>query len=200
MHTTLRERLMEADRQRERQGVVWETLRRIAAELDQLEIPYAVVGRIALQHFGLQRSTEDVDVLVGSKRDLDTAHRNLLRRGYLRKSPKSRHLRDDVTRVRIAFLVGEYPGDGKPKPVQFPQPQRVSEASEDDLRFVNLKTLIELELASAMTAPQRIKDRADVLNLIHVLKLGADFAENLDPYVRDEFRALAPLPPPSEPE
>jgi hypothetical protein len=48
MSSTLQDRLLEADRQVEREGLVWQTLRRIAAEFDKLGAPYAVVGGIAL--------------------------------------------------------------------------------------------------------------------------------------------------------
>ncbi len=190
---------MEADRQTEREGYVWQTLRRIVGEFDQLGIAYAVVGGIALQHHGLQRSTQDVGVLVGSTEDLRTIHARLIEHGYVRKSPQSRHLRDEVTRVRIGFLVaGEYPGDGKPKPVAFPVPRAVAERSDEGISFVNLAMLIELKLASAKTAPQRIKDRADVLELIHLLSLPPDFAHGLHRYVQEDFRELAVLPPPRE--
>lgn len=60
--------------------------------------------------------------------------------------------------------------------------------------------MIELKLASAVSAAHRIKDRADVLELIHALGLSASFADKLDPYVRNEFQTLAALPPPSEPD
>lgn len=190
---------MEADRQNQREGYVWRTLHEIVVRLDQLSIPYAVVGGIALQHYGLQRSTQDVDMLINSASDLDRVHAALVGKGYTRKGPESRHLRDEVTRVRIEFLVaGEYPGDGQPKPVRFPPAETVSERSTDGIQFVNLKTLIELKLASAKSAAHRIKDRADVLELIHLLALPADFADQLDPYVQQEFRELAALPPPTE--
>jgi hypothetical protein len=198
MISRLREQLMEADRQNERQGIVWETLRRIADELDRLGVSYAVVGGIALQHYGIGRSTEDVDILI-SPADLKKVHERLVGHGYGRKSPSSRHLRDDVTRVRVEFLVaGEFPGDGKPKPVSFPEPTGVSQRSDDGLSFVTLEKLIELKLASAMTAPHRIKDRADVLELIHRLKLAPSFADRLAPYVQADFQALAALPPPTD--
>ena len=41
-----------------------------------------------------------------------------------------------------------------------------------------------------MTAPHRLRDLADVLELIKIRKLGADFAERLDPYVRDRYLEL----------
>ncbi len=190
---------MEADRQTEHQGSVWQTLRRVAGELDRLHVPYAIVGGIALQHYGIQRSTQDIDILIGSAQELDRVHAGLVGHGFNRKGPQSRHLRDEVTRVRVEFLVaGEYPGDGKPKSVRFPAPIDVAEVSAEGLQFVNLKTLIELKLASARSAPHRIRDRADVLELIHLLSLPADFAHRLDSYVQQDFRDLAALPPPSE--
>ncbi len=192
---------MEADRQAEHQGYVWHTLRRVAGELDRLGIPYVIVGGIALQHHRLQRSTQDVGFLIGSLPDLERVHAALVGRGFHRKGPQSRHLRDDVTRVRVEFLIGgEYPGDGRPKPVRFPKPQDVSEPSEEGLQFVNLRTLIELKLASARSALHRIKDRSDVLELIHLFSLPDDYADRLDPYVQQDFRELAALPPPSEPD
>lgn len=41
-----------------------------------------------------------------------------------------------------------------------------------------------------MTSPGRLKDLSDVLELIKIRKLPADFADQLDPYVRDKFREL----------
>jgi hypothetical protein len=201
MNGPLKERLMEADAQHEQRGRVWDTLRRIVTELERLGVDYAVAGGIALQHHGILRSTQDVDLLIGSPAGLERVHQALVGRGYQRKSPTSRHLRDEITRVRIKFLVaGDYPGDGKPKPVRFPEPSVASERGEEGIRFLTLRDLIELKLASARSAPQRIKDRADVLELIHAHGLSASFVQRLDPYVRDEFVALTALPPPTEPD
>ena len=201
MPSTLRESLMEAEEQWEHRGRIWQTLRRMVAELDKLQVPYVVVGGIALQHHRFERFTRDVDLLVSSTSDLAAIHSRLIGHGYYLKAPQSRHLRDEVTRTRIEFLVaGEYPGDGKPKPVAFPSPQTVKETSDEGISFVSLKALIEMKLASAKSAAHRIKDRADVLELIHIHGLGPEYADQLNPYVQQEFRELAALPPPSEPD
>jgi hypothetical protein len=50
--------------------------------------------------------------------------------------------------------------------------------------------LIELKLASGISAPDRLKDLADVQELIKIRKLGADFALKLDPYVRAKYLEL----------
>ena len=46
------------------------------------------------------------------------------------------------------------------------------------------------ELASGMTAPDRLKDLADVQELIKIRSLSDEFAERLNPYVRDKYLEL----------
>jgi hypothetical protein len=41
-----------------------------------------------------------------------------------------------------------------------------------------------------MTAPDRLKDLADVQELIKARSLGSEFAERLDPYVRGQYLRL----------
>ena len=102
----------------------------------------------------------------------------------------SKNLRDTATQVRIEFLVtGRFPGDGKPKPVAFPDPAREG-IDIDGIRYVGLVSLLELKLASGMSAPHRLKDLADAQELIRVLKLPREFADRLNPYVRQRFEEL----------
>jgi hypothetical protein len=80
------------------------------------------------------------------------------------KFPGSKGLRDTGHGVAIDILItGEYPEDGQPKPVAFPHP---SDAAVEGERFrvLALPRLVELRLASGMTAPHRLKDPADVLS------------------------------------
>ncbi len=44
-----------------------------------------------------------------------------------------------------------------------------------------LPTLLELKLASGMTAPHRLRDLADVIELIRVNALGEELVESLHP-------------------
>ena len=116
---------------------------------------------------------------------------NLVGRGYAPLFPGARKgFRDTETGVKIDILTqGEFPGDGKPKPISFPNPASAS-IEIDGIRIVTLDKLIELKLASGMTAPHRLRDLADVQELIKIRQLGADFAERLDPYVRDKYLEL----------
>jgi len=74
----------------------------------------------------------------------------------------------------------------KPKPVSFPDPKDVT-VERDGYKVVALPKLIELKLASGLSAPHRISDLADVQDLIGTLDLPHDLAEDLDPSVSDEY-------------
>lgn len=168
---------------------VHQTLQEITRRLEELGIAYAVVGGMALVAHGYDRTTMDISILVAPE-GLELVHRSLIGLGYAPPFAKSKNLRDTRTGVRIEFIVsGQYPGDGKPKPVSFPEPDQVA-VDIDGVRYVNLPTLIELKLASGMTNPGRLRDLADVQELIRVLGLPGDFAEKLNPYVREKFAEL----------
>jgi hypothetical protein len=157
--------------------------------LDKLEIAYVVGGGLALFAHGYRRFTEDVDLLVTAE-GLERIHRELEGLGYLPLFQGSRHLRDVNSGVRIEFLVsGQFPGDGKPKPVAFPDPTQVA-IEKDGIKYLALPALIELKLASGMSNPARLRDLADVMELVRLLGLPKDFAQQLAPYVRDKYSEI----------
>lgn len=168
---------------------VYKTLHRMVERLDTLGVPYALVGGLALFEHGYERLTTDVDLLV-TPGGLRTIHENLEGLGYVPPFAGSKHLKDTATGVRIEFLVtGQFPGDGKPKPVAFPDPAK--EAVEiGGVKVLNLPKLIDLKLASGLSNERRGKDIVDVQALIESLKLTADFAEKLDASVRAKFLDL----------
>lgn len=169
---------------------VHRALREITKRLRDLGVDYAVAGGMALVAHGYDRTTVDVDILV-TPQGLKTIHDSLEGLGYVPPFAGSKHLRDTQTGVRIEFIVtGQFPGDGKPKPVAFPDPAAAS-VEIDGIRYVDLPTLLELKLASGMTNPGRLRDLADVQELIRVLKLPRDYAAKLNPYVREKFVELA---------
>ena len=179
----------EASRFFMKQDPVHLALKSIAQRLDQLEIPYAIAGGMALVAHGYDRTTVDVDILV-TPEGLKALHDALDGLGYVPPFAGSKNLRDTQHGVRIEFLVtGQYPGDGKPKPVAFPDPA-ASSTEIDGISYLNLPTLFELKLASGMSNVSRLKDLADVVELIKVLKLPREFADQLNPYVRDKYLEL----------
>jgi hypothetical protein len=166
------------------------TYERISRRLAGLSIRHSLVGGLAVFLHGLRRFTEDIDVLV-TPHDLARLRNNLVGSGYVTVPGGTQSIRDAETGVRIDFVLsGQFPGDGKPKPVAFPEPEQGTE-TRDGLVVIDLRTLIELKLASGMTAPGRLQDLADVQRLIQVHRLGLEYGEKLHPYVRAKFRELA---------
>lgn len=181
------------------QSEVHQALKRLVDALRELAVPHAIVGAMALNEYGYRRVTEDVDVLL-TREGLAAFKRAYLGKGWVEKFAGSRGMRDTVSGVDIdVLLTGDYPGDGKPKPVQFPDP------ADGDTRggvipLLPLERLIELKLASGMTAPHRLRDLADVLELIRILQLPDRYAQNLDPYVRAKFAELWQAAQSNDPE
>jgi hypothetical protein len=87
------------------------------------------------------------------------------------------------------LIAGQFPGDGKPKEIAFPEPQEVSE-DEDGIRYLTLRALIALKLASGMTDTGRQKDLVDVLELIRTKRLPAEYGSGLHPFVRAKYEEL----------
>ncbi|MEZ4295366.1 MAG: hypothetical protein R3B70_10355 [Polyangiaceae bacterium] len=173
----------------EGESAVQKAAARVTKRLNELGIPYAIAGGMALFRHGYRRFTEDVHILV-TREGLARIHASLEGRGYLPPYRKAKNLRDTELGVKIEFLLaGDYPGDGKPKPVAFPDPSAVSHEHEG-ASYLNLPTLVELKLASGMTNAERIKDLADVQELIKLLALPGDFAEQLAPFVQAKFVEL----------
>jgi hypothetical protein len=190
MSSTFRGRLREAEEFFMKRGKVHETMERVSERLKSEGIPHAVVGGMALNAHGFERVTTDVDLLT-TREGLDQIHEKLVGRGFVPKFPGARKkLRDTITGVDVEFITtGEYPGDGKPKPVVFPDPRDVS-VDIDGINTITLEKLIELKLASGLSAPHRISDIGDVARVIQLLKPPRELGERIDPSVRDEYYRL----------
>ena len=181
--------LREGDDYMESGGRLKVTLDRLADRFEELGLSYALVGGFALLFHGVRRFTEDIDLLVAED-DLGRLRDASVGRGYVAIPGNNRDFRDAETGVRIEFVVtGQFPGDGKEKPVAFPEPASVAQEI-DDIKVVNLTTLVELKLASGMTGKGRLQDLADVQRLISEHELTVDFAGDLNEYVREKFLEL----------
>ncbi len=101
---------------------------------------------------------------------------------------------DSVLRESEAFFWGprggDFPDDGKPKDVAFPAPAGTA-VERGGIRVVPLETLLELKLASGLSAEhRRLVDLADVQRTIEVLKLPKELGDKIHPSVRAEYRRL----------
>jgi hypothetical protein len=173
-----------------KKGIVFETMRRLAKQLKDEGIAYAVIGGMALAAHGYIRMTLDVDVLL-TPEGLARFREKLVGRGYVAGFPDAvKSFRDTETNVKIEIITaGEFPGDGLPKPVSFPDPADYA-IEEDSVSVINLEKLIELKLASGLSAGNRLRDLADVQDLIMALDLPLKFADSLDPSVGSEYRRI----------
>lgn len=190
LHESLDSVVREADAYFMKEGPLHRTLRTLAERFRQEGIDYGLLGGMALGEHGYVRMTDDVDILLTAE-GLGRFQERLLGRGYVAAHPgASRTFRDAETRVRIEFLIaGEFPGDGKPKAVCFPDP---AGATEDvgGIEVLKLPRVVDLKLASGMSAPHRLRDLADVQEIIRVRRLDERFAAELDPSVRETYLKL----------
>jgi hypothetical protein len=182
-----------------READVHRALEKVTRILDAEGIPYALIGALALNEYGYQRTTVDIDLLLTAEglAAFKAAH---LGRGYLEKFPGSRGLRDTETGVSIdVVLAGDFPGDGLPKPVAFPDPRSAALGARG-VALLPLERLIELKLASGMTAPHRLRDLADVIELIRAANLVRELGAQLDPFVQAKYDELWVAAQGSDPE
>ncbi|MBC8073450.1 MAG: hypothetical protein IAG13_34335 [Deltaproteobacteria bacterium] len=168
---------------------VLRALERLARTLEEHGIPYAIIGAMALGEYGYRRATTDVDVLL-ARDGLDALKQHVLGLGYVEKFPGSKGMRDTENGVSIDVVIaGEYPGDGKPKAIAFPDPATAAVRGRT-IALLPLPMLIELKLASGMSAPHRLKDLADVLELCRAATLDRALADQLDASVRAKYLEL----------
>jgi hypothetical protein len=169
---------------------VHDTMRRLAQTLGDLGIPFAIAGAMAANAHGHRRTTADVDVLL-RREDLVRFKDRWIGHGWLDLFEGSKGFRDTLNGVKVdVLIVGDYPGDGRPKPVAFPTPESVREVHDESVPYVNLVSLLELKIASGMTAVHRLQDLADAIQLIRVNSLPQSYAGQLNPFVRAKFDEL----------
>jgi len=170
---------------------------RVVKTLEELGIPYAICGAMAVNAHGLKRATEDVDILLTPEGHAKfKAHAIGL--GFVEKFPGSRGFKEAETKVPIDFLLtGGIPGDGVPRGVVFPDPAAIA-IEHLGKKYVALGTLIEMKIASMLSRRDRLRDGDDVIRLIRANEVGENFGDSLHPYVHAKYRELwrdAQLPP-----
>jgi hypothetical protein len=164
-------------------------LRKLVSILEAERVPYAIIGALALNEYGHKRVTVDVDLILREE-DLQAFKGRWLGRGYEERVPGTGKLLDTEHNVHIDVLsTGRFPGDDRPKPIAFPDPATTAIRGEP-FALLPVEKWIELKLASGMVAPHRLKDLADVQELIRVANLPRAMADDLDPWVREKFLEL----------
>lgn len=172
------------------EGMINDALKRLASDLESHGIEYSVIGAVALNQHGYRRFTEDIDLLL-TKEGLEKFREQLVGLGYLPAFQNARRkFRTTKENIPVEIITsGEFPGDGLPKPVSFPDPGQYSVLIEG-IKTISLEKLIELKLTSGITASDRLKDLADVQELIKLKELDESFVERLNEFVREKYREL----------
>ena len=162
---------------------------KLVAKLDELGIPYAICGGLAVFAHGHERMTRDVDVVL-TPDGLKKFKEHALGLGWLERFPGSRGVKDMEYKVPIDVLVtGGHPGAGKARGLTFPDPATSSVVLQGK-RYLTLPKLIEMKLGSGMSAPDRPRDFDDVIQLIRAQALPESFAEGLHPEVQGKYGEL----------
>ncbi len=178
---SFQQRLKEIDLFFQGADPVHRTMNRIAAELEKANIPYAVVGGMAVNAHRHRRTTDDLDILL-TPQGFAAFRQQFIGRSFDAIPDRPRRFVDRGNAVSLDILVtGMFPGSGKPGPIAYPDPAAVRERIEN-IEVVNLPTLVQLKLAA-----RRYQDFADVVSLIRIHRLDESFADRLHPTVRSDY-------------
>ncbi len=168
-------------------GIV-ETARTAAAVLAEHDIPHLVVGGLAVQEHGYPRVTIDVDIVVPDVLEAVEFLTASLTGPFYRVHGVDDRVEDRRNGVMIDLLpAGRVLRRGCKVP--FPQPGKITE----QIQIVTLEELIALKLDSWAGSPaRRLKDKADVNELILRRKLPRDLAVNpvVRPFYLETWDAL----------
>ena len=168
----------------------------IAAALESLRrrlssegIPFAVIGALALRHYGYVRHTEDIDILL-TPDGLEKLHGTLVGRGLVpRGTGLRKSLREVEHEVNIDIVTsGEHAGSSE-SPVLYPPPDSNAFIDVAGLRLPTLDAVVEFKIASGVWG-HRMQDLADVQRLIRINGLSEPFAERLSLPLRQTFLNL----------
>jgi hypothetical protein len=132
-----------------------QTARKTVDRLSRAGVPVLVTGGLAVNAYGYDLFTRDVDLIVP---DVETAHQFLLSQGYRVSVPVG--VVDPETGTRVDLLPG---GQSRsPRcPVNFPVPTTLG------YNYVTLADLVSTKLGSYLANPiRRLKDKAAVIEFI----------------------------------
>jgi len=166
---------------------VEKALQALKDKLAQQGVPFARIGALAMRHYGYLRHTEDIDILMAPE-GLRKLHEKAVGLGIVPRGPGLRKsLRDSTNRVGIDVIQsGELAGSDQ-SPLVYPDPRSDAFVEHEELRLPRLETLVDFKLASGSWG-RRLRDLADVIQLIRTHRLDEAFATRLKPPLRSTYR------------
>jgi len=148
----------------------------IVLDLKECGIDYCIIGSLAVRLHNYLRYGDDIDILV-SRDSYPKIEQYLIGNGYSYRPGSERHLYYEFLGGRTPvdiYVEGEKREDGFPLPD--PRGSRVQCFSR---WYANLPLLITLKI--------RADDLGDVFQMIEENELTEDFADSLEPDVREKF-------------
>lgn len=167
---------------------LWEVARRLHELLAEGQLPYAIVGGVAVCLHGYRRNTVDLDVLI--RPDDSGSFRKMLESGKFAWNAESKEFRNESgIAVQVVLAAAE---EGPGQEARFPDPNDAGAVTIiEGLPVLTLAELIQSKIACGMGNLRRThKDFADVVELIAIHELDGSFARCLHKSVRKEFRQL----------
>lgn len=161
----------------------------LTKRLNEEGIPFALIGALAMRHYGYVRHTEDIDLLT-TPEGLDRIHERLVGRGLVPRAKGLRKkLRETEHHVEIDVITsGEHAGSGE-SPVVYPDPSGKGFKLFEGRRVPELSLLVGFKLASGLWG-NRPQDLGDVFQLIKSNRLSRAFARKLPEELRPKFLEL----------
>jgi hypothetical protein len=158
-----------------------QAMRRLVRRLNKAGIAYAIMGAMAVNAHGAERTTGDVDVLL-TPGGLERFRQEFVGEESEQVGGRPRRFVERQSGVAVDYLItGRYPGSGRPGPFAFPDPAEASQEI-DKIRVLTLPQLIQLKLAA-----RRFYDFGDVVFLIRTHNLDEAFLTQLHPSVHPDF-------------
>ena len=171
--------------------IVRDRMRRVVKALNEAEIPYAIIGGNAVQHWVAQvdesvvRNTRDVDIILNES-DLAAATEALAKVGFIyrRAASVSMFLDGPGAKARDAVHVlfaGKKVREEYPEPV----PDIDEFALIDDARTLPLDKLVKMKLTSF-----RRKDQVYILDMISIDLIDESWLSKYDDPIRSRLKEL----------
>lgn len=171
--------------------IVKERLRRVTKALNEAEVPYAVIGGNAVQHWVAQvdesvvRNTRDVDIIL-NEGDLDRAIVALEQVGFIyrRAASVSMFLDGPKAKARDAVHVlfaGKKVREEYPEPVPHIDEYELIEGA----RTLPLEALVKMKLTSF-----RDKDRVHIRDMISIDMIDETWLPRFSPELRQRLQEL----------
>ena len=171
--------------------IVKERLRRVTKALNEAEVPYAVIGGNAVQHWVAQvdesvvRNTRDVDIIL-NEGDLDRAIVALEQVGFIyrRAASVSMFLDGPKAKARDAVHVlfaGKKVREEYPEPVPHIDEYELIEGA----RTLPLEALVRMKLTSF-----RRKDQVHILDMISIDMIDETWLPRFSPELRQRLQEL----------